>query len=108
MEGGSSAIPDCGGLLKRLSVQLAGMSASNFSEPSLSTRFGSSTFSKGDARQSSNGNQLCFSNTSNCSIGTVLPNKYPCSKSSRFPKRNFRCSSISTPSAMTSKFSLYM
>src|SRR4030065_2041445 len=31
-----SAIPGSGGLLKRVSVQLAGMSASNFFEPSLS------------------------------------------------------------------------
>jgi hypothetical protein len=42
----ASAIPDCGGLLKRLSVQLAGMPASNFFEPSLSTHNCPSIFSK--------------------------------------------------------------
>src|SRR5450756_944573 len=31
------ALPDCGGLLKRVSAPYAGMSASNFFEPSLST-----------------------------------------------------------------------
>ncbi len=37
MRGFFSAIPDCGGLQKKLSVQLAGMSASNFAEPALTT-----------------------------------------------------------------------
>jgi hypothetical protein len=48
--GCSSAIPDCGGLLKRLSVQLAGMSASNFFEPSLSTQSGRLSFLKADTQ----------------------------------------------------------
>jgi hypothetical protein len=32
---------------------------------------------KGDTRHSHNSDQLCFSDTSNCSTGTGLPNKYP-------------------------------
>ena len=39
-----SAIPDCGGLLTGLSVQLDAMSASNFFEPSLTTHTGSLIF----------------------------------------------------------------
>lgn len=35
-----SAIPDCGGLEKKLSVQLAGMADSNFAEQSLTTHNG--------------------------------------------------------------------
>jgi hypothetical protein len=42
---------DCGGLLKRLSVQLAGRSGFNIFEPSLSTQTGRSRFPIADTQR---------------------------------------------------------